>query len=94
MHVAICTGDMHGRHCTRTTRNAHSLHPGAGAGGALAHLDLSGNALGDAGAAALAACLREGAAPELEVIELRGNRIGKAGKAALREAREGLQVNA
>ena len=41
------------------------------------------NAIGDAGLAALAACLREGAAPELAQIDLNNNGIGDAGVAAL-----------
>ena len=61
---------------------------------ALQRLILWNNEIGDAGAAALAACLREGAAPKLKEIDLSGNQIGYAGKAALREARQGLLVSA
>ena len=51
------------------------------------------NAITDEGVTALAACLREGAAPKLETIYLQGNEgVSEAAKQALREAREGLKV--
>ena len=60
----------------------------------LVELDLDRNpAIGDEGAAALAAALREGAAPKLREIALRYNeQLSEAAKQALREAREGLDV--
>ena len=52
-------------------------------------LFLDDNQIGDEGAAALAACLREGGAPKLEELHLRRNKIGDEAKAALREAVKG-----
>ena len=64
-------------HCT-------ALLAGAGAGAALAHLDLSGNTLGDAGAAALAAALHDNTA--LTLLGLHANGVGDEGAAALATA--------
>ena len=51
------------------------------------------NAITDEGVTALAACLREGAAPKLETIYLQGNEgVSEAAKQALEEARETLVV--
>ena len=55
-------------------------------------LSLNGNAIGDAGAAALAASLRAGAAPRLKKLYLDGNPASAAAVQALRGAREGLDV--
>ena len=57
-----------------------------GAAAACSSFNLAGNAIGDAGAAALAAALRKGAAPKLEWIVLSENAIGDAGLAALAAA--------
>ena len=59
----------------------------------LEKLYLDGNpAIGDEGAAALAAALREGAAPKLKEISLHCCPASEAAKQALKEAREGLTV--
>ena len=63
-------------------RTADALHAGTGA--ALAHLDLSGNALGDAGAVALAAALHANTA--LTLLGLHANGVGDEGAAALATA--------
>ena len=58
---------------------------------ALKMLWLSGNAIQAEGMAALAACLREGAAPKLKTIVLFGNPgVSDAAMQELKEAREGL----
>jgi len=60
---------------------------------ALTGLYLASNAITDEGMAALAACLREGAAPKLRDIRLYGNPgASEAAKQELEEAREGLRV--
>ena len=60
---------------------------------ALTELDLMNNAITDEGVTALAACLREGAAPKLQRIGLMENEgVSEAAKQELREAREGLDV--
>ena len=60
---------------------------------ALLSLNLGYNAIEAEGMAALAACLREGAAPKLERLVLWGNPgPSEAAKKALEEAREGLDV--
>lgn len=62
---------------------------------ALQRLFLAGNRFGDEGVAALATCLREGAAPALTYIELQANCLQPLKAAelqALREARDGLVV--
>ena len=59
----------------------------------LGELWLEGNVVTDVGMAALAACLREGAAPNLRQICLKGNPgVNKAAKQALEKEREGLRV--
>jgi hypothetical protein len=61
---------------------------------ALKKLFLNGNAIQCDGATAIAASLREGAAPKLKILNLAGNRgITEADKRALTGARSGLQVN-
>ena len=61
---------------------------------AVTGLKLQDNRITAEGVAALAACLREGAAPKLREIYFRGNPgVSGAAKQALREAREGLQVS-
>ena len=55
-------------------------------------LELLGNDIGDEGVAALAAALREGAAPNLESIDLEYTKVSEEAKQALRDAREGLKV--
>ena len=51
------------------------------------------NAITDEGVTALAACLREGAAPKLEELYVYDNPgASEAAKQALKEARKGLQV--
>lgn len=64
-------------------------------GASVTALDLSGNALGDAGCAALVAALQEGAAPDLISIDLSSNNVGDPGKAAiasLRRVRKKIEV--
>ena len=62
----------------------------------LTDLNLQMNAITDEGFAALAACLREGAAPKLEGLTISRNletaMQAKAAMQELREAREGLFV--
>ena len=58
----------------------------------LVNLTLGGNRIGDEGAAALAAALREGAAPKLQNISVNGTKVSEEAKQALRDAREGLEV--
>jgi len=61
-----------------------------GGGGALKHLSLQRNRVGDDGAASLAAALAGGALPALELLYLGENEVGDAGATALAEAlREG-----
>ena len=61
---------------------------------ALKKLFLNGNAIQCDGATALAASLREGAAPKLKILNLAGNRgITEADRRALTGARSGLSVN-
>ena len=55
-----------------------------GAAAACSSFNLAGNAIGDAGVAALAAALREGAAPKLERISLDGNPASAAAVLALK----------
>ena len=52
----------------------------------------SNPAIGDEGAAALAAALREGAAPKLRKLYLSSTKVSKEAKQALKGAREGLEV--
>ena len=60
----------------------------------LKKLFLNGNAIQCAGASALAASLRKGAAPKLKILNLAGNRgITESDKRELLSARNGLQVN-
>ena len=63
---------------------------------ALELLNLDGNAIGDAGAAALASALHEGTAPALKTIKLKGNPVASSPLSleALTRAREGLEVEA
>ena len=57
-------------------------------------LYLGGNAIQAEGMAALAACLREGAAPKLRGLYIGGNPgASEAAKKTLEEAREGLEVD-
>ena len=59
----------------------------------LKSLALYGNAIQAEGMAALAACLREGAAPKLQNLGIGGNPgVSGAAKQELKEAREGLRV--
>ena len=59
----------------------------------LKELNLNSNeAIGDEGAAALAAALREGAAPKLRELWLHGTKVSRKAKQALRDAREGLML--
>mmetsp|Transcript_43305 Transcript_43305/g.143251 ORF Transcript_43305/g.143251 Transcript_43305/m.143251 type:complete len:291 (+) Transcript_43305:18-890(+) len=61
-----------------------------GGGGALKHLSLQRNRVGDDGAESLAAALAGGALPALELLYLGENEVGDAGATALAEAlREG-----
>merc|ERR1719379_3238282 len=60
----------------------------------LKKLFLNGNKIQCDGATALAACIKNGAAPSLKVINLAGNRgITETDKRALRESRRGLEVS-
>jgi hypothetical protein len=64
-------------------------------GAAVTSLDLSGNRLTDAGAAALAAALGGGAAPDLIALNVAGNPLTETGRAALQSlarVRRGLDV--
>jgi len=63
--------------------------PGGGGGcPALTKLELTGNACGDAGAAALAGAIEAGACPALEKLALYHNKIGDSGGRRLAEAAE------
>ena len=58
-------------------------------------LFLNVNAITDEGAVAIAASLRDGAAPKLKIIDLSGNpKVSETAKLALSEARVGLTVTA
>ena len=60
----------------------------------LKKLSLNDNAIQDDGALALAASLKEGAAPKLKTINLAGNRgITETDKRALRDSRKGLVLS-
>ena len=64
-------------------------------GVAVTSLDLSGNRLSDAGAAALAAALGGGLAPDLIALNVAGNPLSETGRAALQSlarVRRGLDV--